>query len=170
MRILKITILLLASVLISSCTNQAPGGAFSLAGVNFSYPSGWEITEQEGDESDYYLSIEKVGFNESGVITLSWFYGILNPEDYIYFFEEEFQQNALFQDVIFSPVENNTFHGINTFSSDYTFSVLSLKHSGVIHTFEKDSITYMILLQGANEDFIGNNAGFNSFESSFTID
>jgi len=74
---MKKPLILIASIFlfITSCSESKPA-KFERDGVLITSPTGWEITDQESiDDQGYYLSIEKDGFDSSGIVTMTWING-----------------------------------------------------------------------------------------------
>ena len=62
----------LTITILTGC-QESPETKFEKNGISFTCPTGWKITEEENlDNQGYYLSIEKDGFNSSGLLTVSW--------------------------------------------------------------------------------------------------
>lgn len=165
---LIIVLLILAA---SGCGSQAPGGNFLRDGVSFTYPTGWSITEQEEIEGGgYYLSVEKDGFNVSGLLTLTWINGLVDTHEYLETIQAGFEKQKLLNDITFQPVRDNNFNGIPCISSDYKFTTLSVKHIGIIYVFVKGDKTYSIMKQEAIEDVANNKEGFDEIVASFKVE
>lgn len=170
MRLLKgvLSFLLIFSF---SCGNHSDGGSFSKDGLSFTYPSGWSIIEQEDiDGEGYYLSVEKSGFNSSGILCMTWIYNIIDPYEYLEIIKDEYRSNKIFKNLKYSSTRNNIFNEFQSISSDFEFNNFGLQHRGVIHIFVNDGITYSVVKQEALEDISKNKKGFEFIESTFKID
>ena len=167
----RIILLFLISSLISCA--ESPKFAFEKNGVSFTSPSGWSIIGEENFEDEgYYLSIEKDGFDSSGIMTISWINDLLDLDEYIKIHIDELKSNIIYKNsnLIFEPILDNEFNRINTRSSSYEFKLLGLKHKGIIHSFYGKNRTYLILKQEALEYTFKNKQGFNIMEESFMIE
>jgi len=154
-----------------SCETQKSGGGFSQDGLSFKYPSGWNITEQENlDGAGYFLSIEKTGFDASGLLTITWINEILDSSEYIELIQEEYENQRLLSDMEFESARNNNFNGIQSISCDFRFKAMGIKHRGIVHVFLKNEKTYSIVKQEALEDISINKQGFDLIESTFKIE
>jgi len=158
-------------VVASGCGSKAPGGNFLRDGVPFTYPSGWSITEQEDlDGAGYYLSVEKAGFDASGLITLTWINGVLDSRDYLEIIQEEYKNQKLFNGLEFQSARDDSFNGIQSISCDFKFNIFGVKHRGVIYVFVRGENTYSIIKQEAIEDISNNKNGFELIEGSFKVE
>lgn len=157
-------------ILICNFGNQKEYDSFSKDGLSFTYSADWSITEQEDLDGDgYYLSVEKTGFNSSGMLAMTWIYGVLNPHEYIEMMKDEYRENKVMKDLKYSVVRNCTFGGIKTISCDYSCSILSVKHHGAFYVFVKGGNTYFMVKNEALEDIAKNQKGFDLIESTFKI-
>jgi hypothetical protein len=171
MKFWKSLIIVFIIVVASGCGTQTPGGIFLRDGVSFTYPSGWSITEQEDlDGAGYYLSVEKSGFDASGLVTLTWINGTIDSWDYLEIIQEEFKNQKLLNGLEFQSVRDDSFNGIQSISCDFKFNGFGLKHSGVIYVFVKGENTYSIIKQEAIEDISKNKNGFELIESTFKVE
>lgn len=157
-------------LLLISCTSNRNIVDFSKDGVSFSYLSSWSITEQEElDDSGYYLSVEKNGIDESGLITITWFQGYIDSKDYIEILQNEYENQILLNDLEFDSSVLSTFNGIESISCDFHFSVLGINHKGKVYVFSRGNRTFSIVRQEAIEDISKNKEGFELIESSLKI-
>lgn len=171
MKFWKSIIIFFLIVVASGCGTQEPGGIFLRDGVSFKYPSGWSITEQEDlDGAGYYLSVEKAGFDASGLLTLTWINGVLDSHEYLEIIQEEYENQKLLNDLEFQSARDNNFNGIQSISCDFKLNILGLKHSGVIYVFVRGENTYSILKQEAIEDISKNKKGFDLIEDTFKVE
>ena len=65
MKILLISLSVL--FLVASCQNQSEEKKFKKQGVSFTIPAGWKSVDEEDFGDGYSLSIEKEGFESSGM-------------------------------------------------------------------------------------------------------
>lgn len=171
MKFRKSIIIVFLIVIAFGCRGQALNGHFSRDGVSFTYPSDWSITEQDDlDGAGYYLSIEKSGFDESGLVALTWINRVLNSWDYLEIIQEEYKNQELLNGLEFQSAKDNSFNGIQSISCDFKFSTLGLKHSGVIYVFVIGEKTYSIIKQEAIEDISKNKNGFELIEGTFEVE
>lgn len=151
--------------------NNSTGREFSRDGVSFSFPSDWNISDQEDiDGLGYYLSVEKKGFDESGLVTISWLNGDIGTYEYMEIIKEEYKNQKLLKELIFEPVKNSTFNGIQSISCNFTFNTLGIEHKGIINVFLFNRKTFSVLKQEALEDIAKNRIGFELIESSFKVE
>ncbi|MBN1759587.1 MAG: hypothetical protein JW863_14770 [Chitinispirillaceae bacterium] len=165
------TIIAAILVSISSCGSKSNGGDFVKDNVSFSYASGWSITEQEDyGESGYYLSVEKKGFDESGLMTVTWINAIRDSMDYLEIIQQEYRKQKLLKNLEFAPIRKSTFNGMPSLSCDFKFKTIGVGHNGTIYVFLKGGKTYSIIRQEALEDVSKNKEGFELLESSFKVE
>ena len=157
-------------ILICSFGNQKEYDGFSKDDLSFSYSADWSITEQDNlDGAGYYLSVEKTGFNSSGMLAMTWIYGVFDSHEYIEVIKAEYRENKDFKNLRYSVIRNSIFAGIKTTSCDYSFDILGIKHQGAFHVFVKGGNTYFLLRQEAIEDVEKNQMGFDIIESTFKV-
>lgn len=164
----NIFILLSLSVLFS-CT-PSPETKFNKLNVSFTCPSGWKITEEEAiDSTGYYLSCEKKGLDASGLITISWIKDTVDLEQVLTIYQDELKGNIIYKnaDLKFGKTAEAAYHHFPAIVSDYTMSLLGVKHRGVICCFYGKSKTITILEQEALEDTLDNKEGLKKIEDTF---
>ncbi len=158
-------------ILACSCESKSTGGSFSRDGVSFTYPSGWSITEQEDlDGAGYYLSVEKAGFDASGLLTVTWINGILDSHEYLEILQKEYENQKMLNNIEFQLVRNDNFNGIKSISCDFKFNSLGVKYRGVIAIFLNGKNTYSVIKQEAMEDVSKNKKEFEWIESTFKVE
>ena len=166
--------IVLISVFFLSCNGITEPKKTSVdnSDISFTCPDGWSITEEDNlDGQGYYFSIEKSGFDSSGVMTLSYFYNDMNSEELLSLYQEDMVDNVIYKnsDLAFEKkIEDENEH-YTVLSSRYTFSLVGLDHHGIISTFKYKGKTFGIIKQGAIEDKEENRKGFEAIERSFTI-
>jgi len=134
----------------------------------FKCPEDWKVTEEELlDEGVYYLSVEKNGFDSSGLMSITTFNYSLDLNELIFMNAEEIRNNTLLNNLNFDSIIDNQFNNINSRSSKFNFNAMGVNHEGVIHAFNSDNYTYVILKQEAIEDNKTNEEGFRVIEKSF---
>ncbi len=164
--------LLLILFVYTSC-QETPQAKFERDGISLTSPKGWNVSDEENiDNQGYYLSIEKDGLNSSGVITISWINNELDLNESINIYQNELRNNIISKNsnLTFENQKKNKFNEINTTSVNYTFSILGLKHEGILHFFYENDKSFVICKQEATEDNIKNKKGFESIEQSFKIE
>lgn len=118
----------------------------------------------------YYLSVEKAGFNTSGLLTLTWINGLIDSNEYLEIIQKEFKNQTVLNDLEFELAQESNFNGMQSISCRFTFNTLSVKHKGTVYVFSKGEKTYSVVKQGALEDASENKKGFNVIESTFKIE
>lgn len=167
--------LILSSVIFFSC-NESPETKFEKDGVSFICPQGWAITDQEDLDGDgYYISIEKDGFNSSGLAIISWFDNFDNNfsfEDHLRFWEEGLKEELTLDasNIIFGDYYDNTFNNSRSMSTNYTFNFLGIPHDGTINIIHSADKKISVVFQGAIEDKAKNKKGFEMIENNFKFE
>lgn len=157
-------------VFVCSCSSNKPGGTFLKDGVSFTYPSGWSITEEEEiDGGGYYLSVEKAGFEASGIVTITWINNIIDSHDYLQLLQEEYENQKMLKELEFQPAREAKFNGIQCIASELNFKTLGVAHRGIMYVFTSGEKSYSIIRQEAIEDISKNKDGFDLIESTFKI-
>lgn len=170
---MKTPLFLVASIflILTSCSKSKPA-KFERDGVVITSPAGWGITDQESiDEQGYYLSIEKDGFDSSGIVTMTWINGEIDLGEWAYIFQDELENNIIYRNsnIQFEDAVDNNYNNIDTSSIRFSASILGLDHEGNIHFFHKGNKTFAILIQQAIEDQATNKPGFDLLEKSFSV-
>ena len=162
--------LLLLLLFIFSCV-ETPELIFEKDGVSITTPRGWEITEQENyDDLGYYLAIEKDGFfSSSGIMLVMWFENRLDRTELLSNYVDELSNQWMFSDISSSNITSTNFNKINTLSLEYIGTVFGIDHEGISHSFYHKGKTFFIAKQGAIEDRIENEIGFELIEKSFKV-
>ncbi len=169
MKLLK-NIFLLSILSLLACNSNTPGGKFTKDNITFKYPPGWHITEEDDlDGMGYYISVEKAGFDESGLLTVTWITGSLDLDEYIIILQEEFENQDLMNDLVFQDIRDNQYNGNPSISCDFSFSTLGIEHKGTIHILSQNDFTYSIVTNQAIEDITKNQDAFNFIESNFIV-
>jgi len=171
---MKTPLIIIASLFlfITSCSESKPA-KFERDGVLITSPTGWEIIDQESiDDQGYYLSIEKDGFDSSGIVTMTWINGEIDLGEWAYLFQEELMNNIIYRNsnIQFEEAVDDTYNDIDTSSIGFTASILGLDHEGNIHFFYKGDKTFAILIQEAMEDNVTNKPGFDLIEKGFKVE
>ena len=170
MNLWKSVVFVLLFAVVSSCGEQEPGGKFRKEGVSFIYPSGWSITKQkEINGSGYLLSIQKAGFQASGLVTLTWVNKVIDERVYVGLLQKEYVNQKVLKNIKFQPTRERSFNGIKSVSCGFNFNVLGVKHRGEIFVFVKGEKTYSIIKQEALKDISTNKEGFERIESTFKV-
>ncbi len=165
---------IIVSVIFLLITTISYGGGntdkhFELQGVSFNYPDDWRITEQEKlEDNGYYLAVEKKGWNASGIVTLTW---VEKGDEEVYLkgIQKTLAKQPFFKKVEFSPAHKTTFNKKPAIVSDFTASVLGMKHRGSVYILTSGEKTYALIKQEVIEDIEKNKAGFKLIETPITI-
>ena len=169
----KLLFLILTCVIFFSC-NESPETKFEKDGVSFICPQGWAITDQEDfDGEGYYISIEKDGFNSSGLATITWYDNFdnsnFNFEENLRDWEESLKEQWILDasNIIFGDYYDNTFNNSRSMSTNYTMNLLGIPHEGTVYVFHAGNKRISVLLHEAIEDKAKNKKGFELIENSF---
>lgn len=162
---------------ISACTSSGskPQGKpkpFNQGNLSFSIPADWHITDKEYDpEGIYYLSLEKKGLDESGIVTINWFDYQIGREFMLDVFREQMESEKIYQlsKIKFGETFESAYNGYESLQLDYTCSILGVDHSGSLIAFETDSTSVGLMIQEADEDNADNEPGFKTIQSSLKV-
>jgi hypothetical protein len=155
-----------------SCSEK-PATPFIKDGVSFMCPAGWEITDEEKiDESGYYLSAEKAGLSESGLLSVTWMNDTLQLEEWIGICKDELKNNVVYKNsnLVFAPTTKSQFGVYPSITAHFSFKLLGLAHDGQIQVFYAPHKTFAIIRQEALEDKDKNKAGFEVLEKTFKVE
>lgn len=161
---------IILSFLLCSCNNNSPAYTYENSGFSFMCPEGWNISEKEElNGNSFYLSVEKTGFDSSGIITITRFDDYIDLEELSLIMEEELSSNIIYKnsDLNFQASYWSKFAGYDAFVVPFTSSILGVNHTGYIYSFYSDNNTFCLLKQGADDDTIKNLRGFDIIENSF---
>ena len=162
--------LVFALLSILACSKPSPEVKFEKLGVAFTCPEGWKVTDEEDiDGEGYYLTIEKDGFDASGLLTVSWTNDSLDLEEILDIYQEELENNVIYQNtnLAFDQTNETTFSKIPAQSRKYQVSLLGVAHEGYLYAFYGKNRTFAIIKQEAIEDQAKNQKGFEIIEGSF---
>ena len=152
---------------------QAAGNqAFDSEGLSFSYPSDWEITDQEDYEGvAYYLAVEKKGDDASGLVVISWMSATENVtrESTMQANLESLREDTVLGELEFTEVPDASYAGHKALCTSYAVTVGGIPHSGRIYVLEHSGTVVSIIAQEADEDNRVNKNGFDLIESTFKL-
>jgi hypothetical protein len=170
--------LLLSLFFIACSSGPSPEQQFDKKGVSFTSPARWKISEEEEYEeskesySGYYLSVEKEGFDESGIVLISWIDVEIDLDDWQAICTEKIASNIIYRNtnLQFGPTRADELNGIPTQSVQATFSLLGLEHEVNLHFFHANGKTFDVMIQQATEDNEKNKEGFDTILKSFQVE
>jgi hypothetical protein len=177
MRDLAKTSLLFAVILLfANCRNSSNDSSvqsqktFENTVYTIDIPEGWRLADRERlEEGVDFISIEKRGFDSSGMLTLLSSDFELDLDYGIGMNIEEIKDQILFQNVRSYGIQNDSFGSYAARSARYTLSVLGLQHAGMVYGIQENGHSVFILKQEATEDFQVNESGFEELIKSFTF-
>ncbi|WP_157717161.1 PsbP-related protein [Formosa sp. Hel1_31_208] len=153
-----------------STTSETLENRFEGKGYTFDYPKDWNITDDEPiDEGVHFVSVEKNGFDSSGLFTLVVFEYLVELDDVIKVNMEELQNNSFVETLTFESIVDSQFGNLDARSIGFKLSTMGIKHKGTIYAFEAKNQSFVIIRQGALEDTTKNAEGFDTIENSFSI-
>lgn len=157
--------------LLQACTKRQPV-PFSQKGIAFIVPADWKITEEDSlDGEGYYLSIEKRGLDESGLVAISMVNDSLDLPAYIDLFKESLEEEMMLgSKASYTPLEQKSYANIDAISTRYKFTLMGLKHTGRLVAFYGKEKTVLVLEQCATEDLSKTTTGYASIENTFGLD
>lgn len=153
-----------------SCNNNSPAYTYENSGLSVICPEGWYISEEENFEGGvFYLSVEKDGFDSSGIVTITRFDDYLDLEELSNIMEDELRSNLVYKhsNLSFKAPYWGSFAGYDAYIVPFSASILSINHTGFIYSFYSDNKTYTVLKQEADEDSYENIVGFDLIENTF---
>jgi hypothetical protein len=150
-----------------------PGGEekFDKAGISFTIPAEWKITDEEDLEGQgYYLACEKEGANSSGLVTVTTLNGKKDLEETATGYAEGLKENFTAKNAPpkMSAAKTASFNGIPCQQIDYSMTLISIPHEGRIYSFYCGNKTVTVLVQEAVEDKNVNKPGIEKIISSFS--
>ncbi|WP_405413280.1 hypothetical protein [Maribacter sp. Asnod1-A12] len=171
---MKTPLILMASlILFLFACSETQSSKFKDDGVSLTIPKGWQITDQENmNHQGYLLSIEKDGFDSSGLVTMTWINAEIDLNEWKTNYKEDFLNNIIYENsnLVFEDPTEDHYNNINCTSIKFNASLLGIEHDGVIYFFYEEYKTFAILVQQATEDAMVNKPGFDIIEKSFEIE
>ena len=165
----QVTILLAVCLTLFASCKPTPAVPYEHSGIAFTCPEGWEITDENHEDNMHYIFLEKTGYNASGLITVTWIDGELEWEEYMDINMETFEEKKQLKELDFSESADTVFNGYVALTSNYTFTIENMPHTGKILILGDDFKTISIVLQEADEDNKKNKDGFSAFMESFAF-
>ena len=142
--------------------------SFDQWNVHFGFPKDWKVTDKDDlGEGNYYLAVEKKGFDSSGLLMINITPGRMNLNDHIKNFEESIGSNIT--SAKFSAVEPGSYGNYSGVTVGYTFSVMSIDHQATMYCFHVNDKTVIVIAQEADEDHKKNKKGFSQIEKTLRI-
>jgi hypothetical protein len=166
---MKNLLLLIICSFLFACV-ESPETQYEKNGISFTVPAGWKITEEENIEGKgYYLSCEKEGLSQSGLVMITFLNDSFPLEDMVESHKTNFKENYIFKhaDVSFTSNKETTFNGSACVSSEYNLTLLKVPHHGIINCFYGNGKTISIVIQAALEDSVSTNKGINRIIKTF---
>jgi hypothetical protein len=138
-------------------------------GVSFICPTGWEVSSKE-DEGDYQIiTVEKKGFNSSGIVTITLLDEEYELKDLIQIYRNSIEEQSIYSNLKFYKQTGGTYGQYKGLVCKYTASVLYLPHKGSIYVFNTKGKSVCIIQQEAIEDSVMNKSGFEKLAESLTV-
>ncbi|MEM5567125.1 hypothetical protein WNY78_18555 [Psychroserpens sp. AS72] len=150
--------------------DEAPENRFESKIFSFNYSEEWNITDSEElEECIYYVSVEKNGFDSSGLMTIISFEELIDLDEYIMLNIEQLQDNPVINNLNYDTIKDSEFNSIKSRSSNFDFKTMGIKHDGIIYAISNEKNSVVILRQEALEDRKENLEGFDTIKNSFVI-
>lgn len=170
----NLLLLLAVSFAWFSCDNSTEGTTketasetFTYEDISFSIPEGWEITEAEPIEGGYFVSCEKKGESESGMVMLSILDDAMSPQEAVNGFLSEITNNDMLTNVVTETTENSNYYQLPAHKTTYRFSAMGMKHSGTAYGISQCNKVLLLVEQVAAEDAHFSEPGFSGIGKSF---
>lgn len=171
MKIRLIVLLVLSSFLLS-CSGPKEK-VYEKNGISFSYPGNWGVKEDiDYGDGSYYLSIERKGYDESGLVVFAWVKSDVESsiEEMLEASLDFLRESDVIENLVISPVTPVTLNGISGIYVSYTMSIQGIMpHTGKFYLLENENWKVSFLQQEADEDAEKNKAGFKLIESTFEL-
>lgn len=125
---------LFIGIFILSCNSNSKR-SFSKEGVSLKCNSDWLITEEDSfGGNGYYLSVEKNGYGESGILTLSYIDGQIDKKEFLLSSQEDLKENIVYKsgNLKFEKTIETKYANNDAIASKFSLSLLGMKHEGII--------------------------------------
>ena len=163
-------LLILIYALSTGCKNKAVQKTFNQYGISFNYPSDWKIDDvTDLDESYYYISVEKTGFNSSGIITII----VIEEEIDLVELITDFQENlssVIYNQLKVEDITETQYGQYAAVYSKYTANMIALPHEGRMYAFSANGKTVYIDEEESVKDKEKNAAGFETIRKTLKIE
>lgn len=160
----KILILcFIATTLSCSGSKDIPVGVFDLF---FTCPAEWKVTEKEDYGDSKYISIEKSGLSESGLVMITYTDEELELLEYLDIYRDSFREQKTLSGVVFGEVKMDHYGQYKGVVCEYTVSIMSIPHEGRFYVFHANGKTVCITEQEATEDKEKNIYGFEKIKET----
>ena len=166
-------LLLLSVFVVTSCT-PTPELQFNKQGISFTYPSGWNIVDEEArDDMSYYISCEKSGIDESGIVVLIWYQDSIDLEDFLTVYLEGIYDEVVAEsgsDMQKDAIQTIPFGNFVAQSLQFRYELYGLDYEGAIYAFYGCEKTFLIVKQEAIIDRKTNHEGFVRIEETLACE
>lgn len=165
MKRFSVSCLILSAITLMSCDvqpSQKPK-AFNQDGVSFQHPDDWSTDDAEKtDSTAVSVTCQKAGLDESGMIHISCFSDSIELSNVQRIYHDQLDSTSLYRmaGVKFSPAQPGQFGQHESLQSQFTMSILGVRHTGWLDAFYYKGRTFMVLRQQADEDSAKNRSGF----------
>jgi len=138
-------------------------------GLSFDRPAGWEVTETQDYGPSKYISVEKKGYNSSGLVIITFTDRNSKPREYLEVHQKSFLNQKIMKELVFSEAKEEYYGKHKGIASSYTFQIASVKHAGKIYVFNTNGMTVSVVHQEAIEDHAANRPGFETIMKSLSF-
>ena len=157
--------LLVASFLLAAKSDRL----FRAHGISFIIPKEWKMKKVKDLETHHSIDVRKRGFNSSGLVLITVFHQELDPEETLYHMLVAFGDVALYRNFAYTETAAVQYGKHEAVAAKFSMTILTIPHSCIIYSFQKNGKTFCILHQEADEDSQKNAPGFKSIEESFEV-
>ncbi len=152
----------------STSTTEAGKNTFNQYGISFSFPADWEVTEAEDMPGGYYISCEKQGLDESGMVIVLAYKEIISQEEAINGYLESVAEEGTWLGLKFQPITASSYGDKPSKASTYTTAVMGVPHNGTVLALDYCGKTILIIEHVADEDAQKSASGFEAIKNTFS--
>jgi len=139
-------------------------------GLSFSIPEGWKVISNDSiGENAYYYSAEREGKAATGLITVTWYNKVEDPEKMMFIQQQSMKAANIYRNpgIEFSSMSDDKFAGFKVKSCKYITFVKGQKLEGIIYCLNTSQKTITIFFQTGLDDKKLNQKGFELVKITF---
>lgn len=159
----NIILCLIAITLSCSGSKETPAYVYDLS---FTCPAGWNVTEKNDYGDSKYISIEKNGLSESGLVMITYTDEEFELPEYMEIYRDLFKEQKVMSGIVFDEIKMDYYGQYEGLVCDYTVSIMSIPHEGRFYTFYANGKTVCVTEQEAVEDKVTNKDGFEKIKET----
>lgn len=166
---MRLSLLGLFAFLLLACKSENKENVleYSADGVSIKYSSDWILESEDYEGEGHYLSLEKKGFESSGLYQLYWLNDHNNIENLLEDQKRDLVDIPTFSGIRFSDNFKTNYGKFEGIASNYKIPLLEIE--GTIISFSHDDKGFVVMKQQDYDTDHVNKKGFEIIENSLQI-